>query len=268
MPQMKEIDKLLRIVSRNAERVTKKVSIRTQEIAFKYLEQLELADGKIVESNKNKSVLNRLKKDIILYLKSAGIPEKMAKEVIQLYELMQTTIERINTTAGNDLPPSFVAAFRNYKPEAYKNLLGKMGESDKVMQESVRNALNKFAFAGRDFVALKNDLNDQSLKIKNSNTIAVTGAMTILNHGNEQVSEIAGFKNRIFLGPVDKLRRPFCKQFVNKVIDSEWVDKLKNGQGLPVRSNCGGYNCRHILIGTNDDLSWNSISEIPAKWRS
>ena len=49
----------------------------------------------------------------------------------------------------------------------------------------------------------------------------------------------------LYTGPVDGITRPFCKQLVNLVVDEKQMRQLKNGQGRPVKTSCGGYNCRH-----------------------
>ena len=49
----------------------------------------------------------------------------------------------------------------------------------------------------------------------------------------------------LYTGPVDGIVRPFCKQLVNLVVDEKQMSQLNNGQGRPVKTSCGGYNCRH-----------------------
>jgi hypothetical protein len=56
----------------------------------------------------------------------------------------------------------------------------------------------------------------------------------------------------LYTGPLDGLTRPFCKALIGKVVTSEQMRKLNNGQGLNVMTSCGGYNCRH---------TWSPVSE-------
>ena len=42
--------------------------------------------------------------------------------------------------------------------------------------------------------------------------------------------------------------RQFCKDHLNKTYTIEEIEKMDNGQGLPVKYFCGGYNCKHRLI--------------------
>ena len=62
----------------------------------------------------------------------------------------------------------------------------------------------------------------------------------------------AGLDHYLYTGPRDGLTRSFCRALINKVVDEDQMRKLKNGQGLSVKTSGGGYNCRH---------SWSPVSE-------
>lgn len=62
----------------------------------------------------------------------------------------------------------------------------------------------------------------------------------------------ADLDHYLYTGPLDGLTRPFCKALVGKVVTSEQMRTLNNGQGLNVMTSCGGYNCRH---------TWSPVSE-------
>ena len=62
----------------------------------------------------------------------------------------------------------------------------------------------------------------------------------------------AGLDHYLYTGPRDGLTRPFCKALIDLVVDDKQMRKLHNGQGLSVKTSCGGYNCRH---------SWSPVTE-------
>ena len=62
----------------------------------------------------------------------------------------------------------------------------------------------------------------------------------------------AGLEHYLYTGPRDGLTRSFCRALINKVVSEDQMRKLKNGQGLSVKTSGGGYNCRH---------SWSPVSE-------
>ena len=62
----------------------------------------------------------------------------------------------------------------------------------------------------------------------------------------------AGLDHYLYTGPRDGLTRPFCKALIDLVVDDQQMRKLRNGQGLSVKTSCGGYICRH---------SWSPVTE-------
>jgi len=67
-----------------------------------------------------------------------------------------------------------------------------------------------------------------------------------------QIAEEAGLSLFLYTGPLDGVTRKFCDPLVDKVVSDSQMRKLNNGQGLPVRTAGGGYNCRH---------SWSPVSK-------
>ena len=55
-----------------------------------------------------------------------------------------------------------------------------------------------------------------------------------------------------FVGPLDEVTRPFCRQHLGRIYTREEIDALDNGQIGPVFLTGGGYNCRH---------TWQEISK-------
>jgi hypothetical protein len=53
-------------------------------------------------------------------------------------------------------------------------------------------------------------------------------------------------------GPVSAITRPFCRAHAGQIFTLEEIERLDNGQGLPVRESCGGYNCRHYWVPASD----------------
>ena len=54
-----------------------------------------------------------------------------------------------------------------------------------------------------------------------------------------------------FVGPPPE--RAFCKKHIGRVYTEAEIQRLSNGQGLPVRYYMGGYNCRHRWVLASDD---------------
>ena len=56
----------------------------------------------------------------------------------------------------------------------------------------------------------------------------------------------------LYTGPRDGETRSFCRPLINKVVNEKQMRQLDNGQGLPVKTSGGGYNCRH---------SWSPVTD-------
>jgi hypothetical protein len=64
-----------------------------------------------------------------------------------------------------------------------------------------------------------------------------------------------GLDKFVYLGPLDKITRPFCRKVVGKVFTINEIKAMDNGQGLDVMTYGGGYNCRHQWRPVSDELA-------------
>ena len=75
----------------------------------------------------------------------------------------------------------------------------------------------------------------------NTATIAFSRSIT------QKKANDLGLNLFLYVGPLDKITRPFCRARVGKIYTREEINSWDNGQGLPANLYCGGYNCRHDL---------------------
>ena len=105
-------------------------------------------------------------------------------------------------------------------------------------------------------VAQKQAMTSLSQRLKQSQGRQLTQVRTQLASTGRAVTASAAqqFELDLYLytGPRDGITRDFCRPLVNKVVDEKQMSRLNNGQGLPVATYGGGYNCRH---------SWSPITE-------
>lgn len=64
-----------------------------------------------------------------------------------------------------------------------------------------------------------------------------------------------GLDKFVYLGPLDKITRPFCRKIVGRVFTTAEIKAMDNGQGLDVMTYGGGYNCRHQWRPVSDELA-------------
>jgi hypothetical protein len=116
---------------------------------------------------------------------------------------------------------------------------------------AVRGSLQAMAVQ----VPVKQAMSALSKRMQSSTGRQLTEVRTKLaQYGRDvtaKAAESAGLDMFLYTGPEDGITRAFCRPLVSKVVSSAQMKKLNNGQGLPVVTSGGGYNCRH---------SWSPIS--------
>jgi len=106
------------------------------------------------------------------------------------------------------------------------------------------------------FVPVEVAMSNMATKMKSSRGGQLNAIKTKISQYGRSLTavaaEAAGLDNYLFTGPRDGITRKFCRALVDLVVDEKQMSKLDNGQGLSVKTSCGGYNCRH---------SWSPVSE-------
>jgi len=127
---------------------------------------------------------------------------------------------------------------------------------DDVIIPSVASGVRDSLTAMSLQVPAKQAISGLAQKMTQSTGTQLTVINTKLSMYGRSVSaslaDAAGLNYYLYTGPRDGLTRPFCKPLINKVVSESQMNKLNNGQGLPVKTAGGGYNCRH---------SWTPVSE-------
>lgn len=136
--------------------------------------------------------------------------------------------------------------------------------SDMIVNALKSNA-NQFALTNRGIITKVSDIFSDSLK-ENKNYAEIRGRIegvigtfrnyseTITRTAYNAFNQLSRFEevekvNRFtFVGP--PASRPFCRLLMQQAENGRtWTLKeirnMNNGQGLPVESYCGGWNCRH-----------------------
>lgn len=81
-------------------------------------------------------------------------------------------------------------------------------------------------------------------------SLVFTGISSAKNETQERLAEAVPSEQRfyLFLGPDDRITRPFCDVCNGYAFTAAQRSGLDNGQGLSVKRFCGGYNCRHTWV--------------------
>ena len=214
----------------------------------------------------NSKVIERL---IVKARREKWTPEKLRKEV-EKYLLTLTNKRTFIEDALANLSTTYAPIDDNLKlsglsvaefettakkagifTENYKYFAKqKTGVRNDIIKIFTENANDKDA-TEKD---LRNNIRSVMQKYKNSaKSIANTALMQLSRYQNIEQMKADGVKYFKYNGPTPQ--RPFCKEWFNKTISLEELEKLQNDFGNPAAVDGGGWNCRHRwdAIITNDD---------------
>lgn len=101
------------------------------------------------------------------------------------------------------------------------------------------------------------------------NTALISFSRTV----NLVQAESVGIDNYLYIGPYDKITRPFCRKVLSMksppIYSMAEIKTMDNDQGLPVAVYGGGYNCRHrwrpVSTRTAKQIAPDLIREIEGK---
>ena len=137
--------------------------------------------------------------------------------------------------------------------DAMKQLdLGQFGQLASQTQESVTRVLTDLQFGAIEFREASKIVAGQVGALEsNAQTWVTTGNSAIHREANTMLAMDNGMTIFEYVGPVDKVTRPFCLAHVGDAMSKDEWNALDNGRGQPkpVFQFGGGYNCRHTLVG-------------------
>lgn len=173
---------------------------------------------------------------------------------------LQSELERIENLFGDEL--EFIQAkFKDLAGEDFPlteidvdNLRALVSDQiDKVsinIQQyvgDIKTLLIQGSFLGEipNFDDLNNSLTDTlSNHIKTELNTAIAGYQRLIN---QQKAEELGLELFLYVGPDDKVIRPFCAARVGRAFTQAEINSWDNEQGIPANVFLGGWNCRHHL---------------------
>lgn len=187
-------------------------------------------------------------------LDEAGLKERIAKvrdlydsQVIQIEFAFAEFLGEHAILSAVDL--DVIATLERFDASVVENRIA-------AFVDSLKSTVMRSVILGQtpDIPALAEPLD---LKLKADLRAELNTAMAGFNRSvNFRKAESYGVDTFVYLGPLDKVTRPFCVAHVNKVYRKAEIEEMDNGQGLDVMLYGGGYNCRH---------RWQAISEEKAK---
>lgn len=150
---------------------------------------------------------------------------------IMSYEQFQTlidldTVESLIRLRINDIENKAVETLSRLRPVILENVILGTQIDELVLSQTASNVLLNFT---------RTELTTALISFNRMITLVQ--------------AEQAGLDLFLYIGPNDKITRPFCRRTLNKknipIFTKKEIEAMDNGQGLPVITYGGGYNCRH-----------------------
>ena len=138
-----------------------------------------------------------------------------------------------------------------------KRLIGRdrenlMGVVDEMAAGISRRA--RMAVGAAEFGEVMEAVEGALAKVRgNAGTLAETGINTFYRTLSGRKNEGAGIERYVYMGPDDKLTRPFCRRILDRTFTRAKIDRMDNGQLANVFISGGGWNCRHQWYGVTEE---------------
>jgi len=205
---------------------------------LKAVRELETGSGSITEAI---TLLGRLDAALI----EAGL-SKFSSDIQEIYgnelRIIRDALAKATGRAEifSDIDGDIIQALVEFDTERSMRLLGEYtGDAKRVLLnatmagEPLDLAMFDDAFGERFSAKLETELN--------------TGLAGFSRSVNLYKADELGIEKFVYVGPDDKVIRPFCQERVGNTYTRDQIDEWDNGQGLPATIYLGGYNCRHRL---------------------
>lgn len=217
---------------------------RSNELLDGALEQMEPSFARI-----RKALLKAIKEQRPIEAILGQMEETTLASMLELFPRAISSASPLLEEVGLSVPPVSRRAqltFGMQARSALREVLGKGAPISQaivgLMQETASSPIRPDRLAG-----IVGDL--LGTPIAQARSVANTTLAGLQRQTTAQAAAmLPGETFFLYTGPDDNATRPFCHALVGKAIRESDLAKLKNGQGLPVRSYGGGYNCRHSLV--------------------
>ncbi len=190
--------------------------------------------------------------EIIEKLKSFRLP---AAESAKLKRELRDAMDELRSAQkilGSDLSAQKIQSLSAQKMIALSNV--SLPNMQRDLSDAMAREIHRSIASGAGITALRRRLENLDLPERSSpETIANTVIASYNNNITFERSKQTGTKYFEYSGPVSSGTRPFCRAHAGQIFSREEILKMNNGQGLPVMSSCGGYNCRHEWIAVPDE---------------
>jgi len=224
--------------------------------------------GKILESDQaNLAFAQSSLAALQTSLKQAKYQDAIAGYINGFDETVWEQAKNMADAFGTEITPAAVDT-----QELKRMKAGFMQEFDQIGEQAVMEVFRGISasiFGGAPISHLEKvlretitgtDVKGGSLK-RYTKTYARSYLMGYDRKIGQMQADAAGYTRFLYLGPEDSETRSWCSSHIRKVYTKKQIEEMNNGQGIPVKTYGGGWNCRHFWYGVPDDFEQKAEKE-------
>lgn len=217
-------------------------------------------DGMIRSTVENTNIIEQLERDIDVILEENGLSETKS-EIVDQYKNRLDTVDNMMKEAGIDGATGIDFESLPEIQQEITKFTDSLDDATPEVAEIVRNKMLQFrnTLSGGgsvSFTELRQTLITKGgIMPRYAGTVGNTQLASLDRTARIVQADKAGIKKMKYMGVVDNLTRPFCRDHVGEVRTiEEWRNMKNNVNPQPVSKYCGGWNCRHRLMLWRDEF--------------
>jgi hypothetical protein len=226
-----------------------------QEI-IERLQRLDQADGKLSSEAAALANAARIRGQVIDLMREAGAPVATSTGEDAVMDAVAAALassapvpsEDNGGMLGFSVEPDAKDSIARSVSGVLDQVAGSFGDGAMVMRRAIDVGVNTSSPLQDVIAEVSQALDTTFVQAETAVDTAIRGAMRMATvQQAERGARAAGITMvYLFTGPDDAKKRPFCREHLDKCFTMEAIDGMDNGQGLPVRIYCGGFNCRDL----------------------
>lgn len=233
---------------RQIEQYKQAVSAEIDADAQKYVRALE----REVAYLQRKYEIENLENLRVAVLREFRLPSFEVRAILDIMSKTESTIG-----------PAWDAFWENKKvtwtavrARATVDFLKLRADQREVLDTALDNAVKK----GFDYTAFRQEFLRAGHGYGPAKTLTNTAIAQYDNAYMSEIAQQAGVERYIYDGPVNINTRIFCRRHAGQSYTMAELRAMDNGQGLPVETALGGYNCVHYLTPEVADYQINRLA--------
>lgn len=212
-----------------------------REVA-RLLAKLSVEEGRLI---KDVATTSRVRAQVLRRIEELG----GGRAVRVLDKRIQDAVDAVIASMPKDLRPDATPELDRIVRRQYAAVADIFDEGGSIVRQAINAGTTTLV---KTDVLARRVSDHLGITVSKASAVVETA---IIGAGRDVVGEAVRLANEDeeilvmrYIGPRDSKTRPFCARILGNVYTLDAVERLDNGQGLPVLQFGGGYRCRHSWV--------------------